>query len=56
VAPKACTAFLGRLVRAAELLEANANPELLVDTLVLAWPRSRAAGSAAGLQPSGDAQ
>ena len=56
VAPEACTAFLGRLVRAAELLEVNANPELLVDTLVLAWPRSRAAGSAAGLQPRGDAR
>jgi len=56
VAPEACTAFLGRLVRAAELLEANANPELLVDTLVLAWPRSRAAGSAMGLQSRGDAQ
>ena len=56
VAPEACTAFLGRLVRAAELLEANANPELLVDTLVLAWPRTRAAGSAAGLQPRGDAR
>lgn len=51
VAPDACTAFLGRLVRAAELLEANANPELLVDTLVLAWPRTRAAMSAVGLQP-----
>ena len=31
-------AFVGRLVHAAELLEANANPELLVDVLVLAWP------------------
>jgi hypothetical protein len=30
--------FLRRLARAAELLEANANPELLVDVLVLAWP------------------
>jgi hypothetical protein len=55
VAPEACTAFLGRLVRGAELLEANANPELLVDTLVLAWPRSRPAGSAAGLQPRSEA-
>lgn len=42
VTTDACAAFLGRLVRAAELLEANANPELLVDTLVLAWPRARA--------------
>jgi hypothetical protein len=33
-------AFLGRLVRGAELLEANANPELLADTLIVAWPYS----------------
>ena len=46
VPPDACVAFLGRLVRAAELLEGNANPELLVDTLVLAWPHARAAGTA----------
>ena len=46
VRPDACAAFLGRLVRAAELLEANANPELLVDTLVLAWPGPRAPGAA----------
>ncbi len=31
-------AFVGRLARAADLLETNANPELLVDVLVLAWP------------------
>jgi DNA polymerase III subunit delta' len=36
--------FLGRLARAAELLEANANPELLVDVLVLAWPRAAGLG------------
>ena len=54
VAPGACTAFLGRLVRAAELLDANANPELLVDTLVLAWPRARAPGLPGGRQPAGD--
>ncbi|MFH0751798.1 MAG: hypothetical protein V2B17_08175, partial [Chloroflexota bacterium] len=45
VAPEACSAFLGRLVRAAELLDANANPELLVDTLVLAWPHARPRGA-----------
>ncbi len=45
VSPEACVAFLVRLVRAAELLEANANPELLVDTLVLAWPHARDAGA-----------
>ena len=56
VAPEACTAFLGRLVRAAELLDANANPELLVDTLVLAWPRTRAAGMSAGRQEGIGAQ
>jgi len=54
VAPDACTAFLGRLVRAAELLEANANPELLVDTLVLAWPHARAVGLPGQRQPVGD--
>jgi hypothetical protein len=32
--------FLVRLARTAELLEANANPELIVDILVLAWPRA----------------
>ncbi len=36
--------FARRLVRAAELLEMNANPELLVDVLVLAWPHTAAAG------------
>jgi DNA polymerase-3 subunit delta' len=40
VSTAAIVAFLDRLVRAAELLEANANPELLADTLILAWPRS----------------
>jgi hypothetical protein len=39
IAPGAPAAFAVRLVRAGELLEANANPELLVDVLVLAWPR-----------------
>jgi DNA polymerase III delta' subunit len=41
VAPPSVVAFLGRLVRAAELLEANANPELLVDVLVVAWPSAQ---------------
>jgi DNA polymerase-3 subunit delta' len=39
-------AFIGRLVRAAELLEANANPEILVDVLVIAWPSARVRPSA----------
>jgi DNA polymerase-3 subunit delta' len=34
----AAPAFLARLAKAAQLLEANANPELVVDVLVLAWP------------------
>jgi DNA polymerase-3 subunit delta' len=36
----AASAFLVRLARAADLLEGNANPELIVDVLVLAWPRA----------------
>ena len=32
-------AFLERLVRASELLDNNVAPELLLDVLVLAWPR-----------------
>ncbi len=36
----AAFAFLARLARCAELLDANANPELVVDVLVLAWPRA----------------
>jgi DNA polymerase-3 subunit delta' len=36
----AAPAFLARLARAAQLLEANANPELIVDVLILAWPRA----------------
>jgi len=40
--PGAATAFLERLSRAGEQLDANVSPELAVDVLVLAWPRSRA--------------
>ena len=35
----ALAAFLGRLDRAGELLEANVRPELVLDTLLLGWPR-----------------
>ncbi|MFL5778552.1 MAG: AAA family ATPase [Chloroflexota bacterium] len=31
--------FLGRLIRAGELLESNVSPELVLDSLVLAWAR-----------------
>jgi DNA polymerase-3 subunit delta' len=33
------TAFLERLDRSGELIEANASPELVLDVLVLSWPR-----------------
>ena len=36
--PGAAARFLVRVARVTELLEANANPELAVDVLVLAWP------------------
>ncbi len=39
------TAFLGRLDAAGELIEANVRPELVLDTLLLAWP---VAGSSVG--------
>jgi len=36
-------AFLERAARAAELLDSNVSPELILDSLVLAWPRRAAA-------------
>ena len=39
----AASAFLDRLTRAGELLEANVSPELVMDGLVLAWPRTASA-------------
>jgi hypothetical protein len=33
------SAFLERLDRSGELIEANASPELVLDVLVLGWPR-----------------
>jgi hypothetical protein len=36
-------AFLERAARAAELLASNVSPELVLDSLVLAWPVGRAA-------------
>jgi DNA polymerase-3 subunit delta' len=41
--PAAVAGFLDRTARDAELLAANVSPELLLDSLALAWPRSRAA-------------
>jgi DNA polymerase-3 subunit delta' len=44
VPTSAIAAFLARLDRTAELLEANISPELAIDVLLLSWPhRSRAA-------------
>ncbi|HEY6571235.1 MAG TPA: hypothetical protein VIZ22_13145, partial [Candidatus Limnocylindrales bacterium] len=36
----AFAAFLGRLARAGELLEANVSPELVLDVLLVRWPRA----------------
>lgn len=41
--PAGVTAFLERAARGAELLVSNVSPELLLDSLALAWPRRRAA-------------
>ncbi|HET9344809.1 MAG TPA: hypothetical protein VFO05_03825 [Candidatus Limnocylindrales bacterium] len=40
IPPADLRAFIGRLARSAELLEANVSPELAVDALLLAWPRT----------------
>ena len=43
IGPGAAVAFIGRTIRAAELLASNVSPELVLDSLVLAWPAGRAA-------------
>ena len=43
IAPTAPAAFLLRLARGAELVAGNVSPELVLDSLVLAWPARRAA-------------
>jgi hypothetical protein len=40
VAPGAAAAFMDRLATLAGRLEANANPELVIDVLALAWPQA----------------
>lgn len=42
IEPGAAATFLARAARAAELLASNVSPELLLDALVLAWPRRAA--------------
>ena len=39
----AAVAFLARLTRGAELVAGNVSPELVLDSLVLAWPQRRIA-------------
>ena len=41
--PGAAVTFLERAARSAELLASNVSPELILDSLVLAWPAGRAA-------------
>lgn len=43
VDPEAVARFLNRAARGAELLASNVSPELLLDSLALAWPRRLAA-------------
>jgi DNA polymerase III, delta subunit len=43
IPPDALRAFIVRLARTAELLEANVSPELAIDALLLAWPRRASA-------------
>lgn len=43
VDPAALRGFLDRTARDAELLASNVSPELLLDSLALAWPRGQAA-------------
>jgi DNA polymerase-3 subunit delta' len=49
----AMTAFLERLDVAERLIEANAGPELAVDTLLLAWPRPATPAAAGARTMSG---
>ena len=43
IAPGAAAGFLDRVARAGELLASNVSPELLLDSLALAWPGRTAA-------------
>jgi hypothetical protein len=42
LAPDAAERFLERIERTSALVDANANPELALDALLLAWPRTSA--------------
>lgn len=54
-AAEAIASFLGRLDTAGELLEANVRPELILDGLLLAWPRAAAASPARAASPAAEA-
>ena len=43
LAPGAPADALARVVRASELLDSNVSPELVLDVLLLRWPRIREA-------------
>jgi hypothetical protein len=43
IAPGSAATFLARAASSAELLAGNVSPELVLDSLVLAWPRRVAA-------------
>jgi DNA polymerase-3 subunit delta' len=43
IAPGSAAIFLGRVARSAELVAGNVSPELVLDSLALAWPRRAAA-------------
>ena len=47
--------FLGRLARIGEAVDGNANPELAIDVLALAWPRSSSAPRSGSSMRSGSA-
>lgn len=47
VEPGQLTAFVSRLDASVAALDAYANPDLLLDTLLLAWPRTRSGDAAA---------
>lgn len=50
--PSALTAFLGRLDGLAGAVDAYANPELVLDVLLLEWPRPRGSGAGARSNPA----
>jgi DNA polymerase III delta' subunit len=50
----AAVAFLARLEETERLVESNVSPELAIDTLLLAWPRT--SGGTEGLRPDGDGE